>query len=203
MRKELTNRQRKVLDFITNYIRDTGYPPTVREIAGEFKISSKGAYDHLVAVEKKGYIRRDPAKPRAIELMDFVPGRAYGQVIEIPVLGKVAAGEPLLANQNIERTITLSNDLIRTEEPFALKIKGESMTGAGILEGDYVIVKQQQDADQGDIVVALIGDEATVKRFYRAGDHIRLQPENPTMKPIMVKDVMILGKVVGLFREMQ
>jgi repressor LexA len=203
MRKELTNRQRKVLDFITNYLRDTGYPPTVREIAGEFKISSKGAYDHLVAIEKKGYIRRDPAKPRAIELMDFVPGRAYGPVIEIPVVGRVAAGEPLLATQNIERTITLSNDLIRTEEPFALKIKGESMMGAGILEGDYVIVKQQQDADQGDIVVALIGDEATVKRFYRAGDHIRLQPENPTMKPIIVKDVTILGKVVGLFREMQ
>ncbi len=203
MRKDLTNRQRKVLDFITNYLRDTGYPPTVREIAGEFRISSKGAYDHLIAIEKKGYIRRDPAKPRAIELMDFVPGRAYGPVIEIPVLGRVAAGEPLLASQNIERTITLSNDLIRTEEPFALKIKGESMTGAGILEGDYVIVKQQQDADQGDIVVALIGDEATVKRFYRAGDHVRLQPENPTMKPIIVKDVTILGKVVGLFREMQ
>jgi repressor LexA len=192
-----------VLDFITNYLRDTGYPPTVREIAGEFKISSKGAYDHLVAIEKKGYIRRNPAKPRAIELMDFVPGRAYGPVIEIPVVGKVAAGEPLLASQNIERTITLSNDLIRTEEPFALRIKGESMMGAGILEGDYVIVKQQQDADQGDIVVALIGDEATVKRFYRAGDHVRLQPENPTMKPIIVKDVTILGKVVGLFREMQ
>jgi repressor LexA len=203
MRKELTNRQRKVLDFITNYLRDTGYPPTIREIAGEFKISSKGAYDHLLAVEKKGYIRRDPAKPRAIELMDFVPGRAYGPVIEIPVLGRVAAGEPLLASQNIERTITLSNDLIRTEEPFALRIKGESMMGAGILEGDYVIVKQQQNADQGDIVVALIGDEATVKRFYRAGDHVRLQPENPTMKPIIVKDVTILGKVVGLFREMQ
>ena len=203
MRKELTNRQRKVLDFITNYLRDTGYSPTIREIAGEFKISSKGAYDHLLAVEKKGYIRRDPAKPRAIELMDFVPGRAYGPVIEIPVLGRVAAGEPLLANQNIERTITLSNDLIRTEEPFALRIKGESMMGVGILEGDYVIVKQQQNADQGDIVVALIGDEATVKRFYRAGDHIRLQPENPTMKPIIVKDVTILGKVVGLFREMQ
>ncbi len=203
MRKDLTNRQRKVLDFITNYLRDTGYPPTIREIAGEFRISSKGAYDHLVAIEKKGYIRRDPAKPRAIELMDFVPGRAYGPVIEIPVVGRVAAGEPLLASQNIERTITLSNDLIRTEEPFALRIKGESMMGAGILEGDYVIVKQQQDADQGDIVVALIGDEATVKRFYRAGDHIRLQPENPAMKPIIVKDVTILGKVVGLFREMQ
>jgi repressor LexA len=203
MRKELTNRQRKVLDFITNYLRDTGYPPTIREIAGEFRISSKGAYDHLLAIEKKGYIRRDSAKPRAIELMDFVPGRAYGPVIEIPVVGRVAAGEPLLASQNIERTITLSNDLIRTEEPFALRIKGESMMGAGILEGDYVIVKQQQDADQGDIVVALIGDEATVKRFYRAGDHIRLQPENPTMKPIIVKDVTILGKVVGLFREMQ
>ncbi len=202
MRKELTKRQRQVLDFIIDYVRDSGYPPTVREIASAFSMSSKGAYDHLVAIEKKGYIRRDPAKPRAIELLDFVHGRVPGSVVEIPVLGKVAAGEPLLATQNIERTISLSSDMIRTEEPFALGIKGDSMIGAGILEGDYVIVKQQRNAEQGDIVVALIGDEATVKRFYRADDHIELHPENPTMKPIIVKDVTILGKVIGLFREM-
>jgi len=203
MRKKLTNRQQQVLDFIINYVRDVGYPPTVREIGNEFKISSKGAYDHIMAVEKKGYIRRDASKPRAIELMDFIPGRTPGSVIEIPVVGKVAAGEPLLASQNIDRTISLSSDMIRTEEPFALRIKGDSMIGVGILEGDYVIVKQQPAAEQGDIVVALIDDEATVKRFYKAGDHIKLQPENPSMKPIIVKDVTILGKVIGLFREVQ
>lgn len=202
LRKKLTKRQQEVLDFIINCVRDKGYPPTVREIANAFKMSSKGAYDHMTAIEKKGYIKRDPAKPRAIELMDFVSGRVHGPVIEIPVVGKVAAGEPLLATQNIERTISLSSDVIRTEEPFALRIKGDSMTGAGILEGDYVIVKQQPSAEQGDIVVALIGDEATVKRFYKATDHIRLQPENPSMEPIIVKNVTIMGKVIGLFREM-
>ena len=202
MRKNLTNRQKQVLDFITDYVRNVGYPPTVRDIANAFKISSKGAYDHLTAIEKKGYIKRNPTKPRAIELMDFVPGRVPGSVVEIPVVGRVAAGEPLLATQNIERTISLSSDVIKSEEPFALRIKGDSMIGAGILEDDYVIVKQQRAAEQGDIVVALIGDEATVKRFYKAADHIELQPENPSMKPIIVKDVTILGKVIGLFREM-
>lgn len=203
MRKTLTNRQQKVLDFIIDYLKDVGYPPTIREIASEFGISSKGAYDHLVAIEKKGYVRRDPAKPRAIELMDFVSRGSHGSVVEIPVVGRVAAGEPLLATQNIERTITLSTDLIRTEEPFALKVKGDSMIEAGILEDDYVIVKQQRAAEQGEIVVALIGDDATVKRFYKAGDHVRLQPENSTMEPIIAKDVTILGKVIGLFREIQ
>jgi repressor LexA len=202
MRKELTKRQQQVLDFIINYLKKIGYPPTVREVGNEFKISSKGAYDHLIAIEKKGYIRRSPTKPRAIEIMDFVHGRISGPMVEIPVVGKVAAGEPLLATQNIERTLSLSADMIRAEEPFALKIKGDSMIGAGILEGDYVIVKKQPSAEQGDIVVALIGDDATVKRFYKADDHVRLQPENPTMEPIITKDVVIIGKVVGLFREM-
>lgn len=202
MRKELTKRQQQVLDFIINYLKKIGYPPTVREVGNEFKISSKGAYDHLIAIEKKGYIRRSPTKPRAIEIMDFVYGRISGPMVEIPVVGKVAAGEPLLATQNIERILSLSADMIRAEEPFALKIKGDSMIGAGILEGDYVIVKKQPSAEQGDIVVALIGDDATVKRFYKTDDHVRLQPENPTMEPIITKDVVILGKVVGLFREM-
>ncbi len=202
MRKELTKRQQQVLDFIINYLKKTGYPPTVREVGNEFKISSKGAYDHLIAIEKKGYIKRNPTKPRAIEIMDFVHGRISGPMVEIPVVGKVAAGEPLLATQNIERTLSLSVDMIRAEEPFALRIKGDSMIEAGILEGDYVIVKKQPSAEQGDIVVALIGDDATVKRFYKADDHVRLQPENPTMEPIITKDVVIVGKVVGLFREM-
>lgn len=201
MRKTLTKRQQQILNFITNYIEDTGYPPTVRDIANAFDISSKGAYDHMLAIEKKGYIRRDPTKPRAIELLDFVSKRSRKSVVEIPVLGRVAAGEPLLASQNIESTITLSSDLVRTEQPFALRIKGDSMIGAGILEGDYVIVRQQHSADQGDIVVALIDEEATIKKFYREDNHIRLQPENPSIMPIIVKDVTILGKVIGLYRE--
>jgi len=199
MRRNLTTRQQKILDFIINYIRDAGYPPTVRDIAGAFKISSKGAYDHMKAIEKKGYIKRNPTKPRAIELLNF--SKPSEPIIQIPVLGRVSAGEPLLATQNIERIISLSGDMIRAEEPFALRVKGDSMIEAGILEGDYVIVRQQRSAEQGDIVVALIDDEATIKRFYKENDHIRLQPENPMMEPIVVRDVTILGKVVGLFRK--
>ena len=200
MRKKLTIRQQKILDFIVGYIKEVGYPPTVRDIARDFKMSSKGAYDHMVAIEKKGYIRRDPSKPRAIELLDFMQRDSQEPVINVPVIGRVAAGEPLLATENIERIITISSDMVRTEEPFALRVKGDSMIGAGILEDDYVIVRQQQSAEQGDIVVALIGDEATVKKFYKEDNHIRLQPENPSMAPIIVKDVTILGKVIGLFR---
>jgi repressor LexA len=202
MRKKLTVKQQKILDFIVTYVKETGYPPAVRDISTHFDMSSKGAYDHLLAIEKKGYIRRDPTKPRAIELLDFIQRETSEPIINIPVLGRVAAGEPLLATENIERIISISSDMIRTEEPFALKIKGDSMINAGIMEDDYVIVKQQRTAEQGDIVVALIGDEATVKRFYKESDHVRLQPENQTMNPIIVKDVAILGKVIGLFREM-
>jgi repressor LexA len=201
MRKNLTIKQQKILDFIVKYLKDNGYPPTVRDIAGEFKMSSKGAYDHMLAIEKKGYIKRDPTKPRAIEIMDFIQRDPLDPVISIPVIGRVAAGEPLLATQNIERTISISSDMVRTENPFALKVKGDSMIEAGILDDDYVIVRQQRSAEQGDIVVALIGEEATVKRFYKEGDHVRLQPENPSMQPIIVKDVTVLGKVVGLYRK--
>jgi len=202
MRKKLTPKQQKILSFITDYIKDTGYPPTVRDIAGAFDMSSKGAYDHMTAIEKKGYIRRDPSKPRAIELMDYTPGIRSESLIEIPVLGRVAAGEPLLATQNIERTIVLPKDMVKTDEPFALKIKGDSMIGAGIFENDYVIVRQQRSADQGDIVVALIDDDATIKRFFKQDEYIKLQPENPSMQPIITRNVTILGKVIGLFREM-
>jgi len=201
MRKKMTTKQQKIFDFIVKHVKDIGYPPTVRDIAGEYKMSSKGAYDHMLAIEKKGYIKRDPTKPRAIEIMDFIHRDPSDPVVSIPVLGRVAAGEPLLATQNVERTITISSDMVRTEEPFALKVKGDSMIEAGILEDDYVIVRQQRMAEQGDVVVALIGDEATVKKFYKEGDHIRLQPANSSMQPIVVKDVAILGKVVGLYRQ--
>ncbi len=201
MRKKLTQKQQKILDFIKNYIAETGYPPAVRDISNAFGMSSKGAYDHITAIEKKGYIRRDPSKPRAIELLDYISRKSPKSLVDIPVLGKVAAGEPLLANQNIEWIITVSKDMVKADEPFALRVKGDSMIGVGIFNNDFVIVKKQQTAEQGDIVVALIGDEATVKRFYKEDGYIRLQPENPTMLPIITKDVVILGKVIGLFRE--
>ncbi len=201
MRKKLTQKQQEILDFIKNYIAETGYPPAVRDISNAFGMSSKGAYDHITAIEKKGYIRRNPLKPRAIELLDYASRKSSRSLVDIPVLGKVAAGEPLFANQNIEWIITVSKDMVKADEPFALRVKGDSMVGAGILNNDFVIVKKQQTAEQGDIVVVLIGDEATVKRFYKEDGYIRLQPENPTMQPIITKDAVILGKVVGLFRE--
>ncbi|MBC8236518.1 transcriptional repressor LexA [bacterium] len=199
MRKQLTKRQQEVLDYIKNHIQTAGYPPTVREIGGAFKISEKGAYDHLRTIERKGYIKRAARKNRAIEVLDFIPLHRE-EIIEVPIVGRIAAGEPLLATQNIEGTLPVSKEMVGEEEFFALRVKGLSMIEAGIFNGDYVIVKQQSSAEQGEIVVALIDDEATVKRFYRDNNQIRLQPENPAMNPIIVKEVAILGKVVGLFR---
>jgi len=202
MRKKLTNRQREILDFIKRDTERAGYPPTVREIGGAFDMSEKGAFDHLKAIEKKGYIRRDPRKPRAIEILDFVAARHRQEIAEIPIVGRIAAGEPLLAEQNIEGTLPLPRQMVGEGNAFALRVKGDSMINAGIFNGDYVVVKGQSAAEQGDIVVALLNDEATVKRFYLEDDSIRLQPENPSMPPIVTKDVVILGKVIGLFRRM-
>ena len=202
MRKKLTNRQQEILDFIKKYIEKPGYPPTVREIGGAFDMSEKGAFDHLKAIEKKGYIRRDPRKPRAIEILDFVAARHRQEITEVPIVGKIAAGEPLLAEHNIEGTLPLPGGMVSDDNAFALRVKGDSMVNAGIFDGDYVVVKGQSAAEQGDIVVALLEDEATVKRFYLEDDKIRLQPENPVMPPIFAKNVVILGKVIGLFRRM-
>ncbi|MBM3235100.1 transcriptional repressor LexA [Candidatus Poribacteria bacterium] len=199
MRKQLTKRQQEILDYIKIYIQTAGYPPTVRDIGRAFKISEKGAYDHLRAVERKGYIRRAFKKNRAIEVLDFIPLHRE-EIVEVPIVGRIAAGEPLLATQNIEGTLPLSKEMVGEERFFALRVKGTSMIEAGIFNDDYVIVKQQSSAEQGDIVVALLDDEATVKRFYRDNNYIRLQPENPAMNPIIVKEATILGKVVGLFR---
>jgi len=200
MRKELTKRQQEVLDYIKNYIKAAGYPPTVREIGGNFEMSEKGAYDHLRAIEKKGYIKRAAKKYRAIEILDFVPF-SKGGIVEVPIVGRIAAGEPLFAIENIEGTLPLSKGMVSGAGTFALRVKGTSMIEAGIFNGDYVIVKKQASAEQGEIVVALLDDEATIKRFYRENGTIRLQPENPTMSPIIVKEATILGKVVGLFRK--
>ena len=202
MRKPLTQKQDKIFQFICNQIEKAGYPPTVREVGGAFGISEKGAHDHLNAIEKKGYIRRAPGKPRAIEVMDFVRKPGPQGAVEVPIVGRVAAGEPLLASENIEGTLPLPSKMAKDEMCFALRVKGASMVNAGIFEGDFVVVKEQNYADPGDIVVALLDDEATVKRFFPEGDQIRLQPENDTMPPIVVDNVEVLGKVIGLFRQM-
>ena len=202
MNKLLTKKQEKIFEFIREQLQNTGYPPTVREIGAAFGISEKGAHDHMNAIEKKGYIRRVPRKPRAIEILEFVPKKISQAVVEVPLVGRVAAGEPLLAAQNIEGTLTLPREMVKTNTCFALQVRGSSMIEAGIFEGDFVIVKSQNYADAGDIVVALLGDEATVKRFFPEGNHIRLQPENASMPPIIVRDAQILGKVVALFRQM-
>lgn len=201
--KELTKRQQEILDFIRGELHRRGYPPSVREIGEAVGLSSSSTvHSHLAALEAKGLIRRDPSKPRALEVLDFRDtdnAIDYGQVRAVPVVGSVAAGQPILAAENIEATMPLPAELVG-EQTFILKVRGESMIEAGILDADFVVVRQQQTAENGDIVVAMIDDDATVKTFYREADRIRLQPENSTMEPIYSRDVQILGKVVALFR---
>jgi repressor LexA len=201
--RELTRRQRQILDFIRASLNRHGYPPSVREIGAEVGLSSSSTvHSHLAALEAKGFIRRDPTKPRALEVLDYRDadrGVDYGQVRAIPLVGQVAAGAPILAAENIESTVPLPAELAE-EGSFLLRVRGDSMIDAGILDGDFVIVHQQQTATNGDIVVALLGDDATVKRFYKEPDRVRLQPENSTMEPIYATDVRILGRVQGLFR---
>ena len=202
MRKPLTKKQDRIFEFVRKHVQDAGYPPTVREIGTNFRISEKGAYDHLNAIEKKGYIRRMPKKPRAIEILEFVPQKLPQAAVEVPIVGRVAAGEPILASENVEGTLPVPREVVKEDACFALRVNGKSMIEAGIFEGDLVIVRSQNYADTGDIVVALLDEEATVKRFFRDGNRIRLQPENSVMSPIIVDDAQILGKVVGLFRRM-
>lgn len=209
--RDLTDRQRQVLDFIRSETARHGYPPAVRDIGKALGLSSPSTvHAHLAALEAKGLIRRDPSKPRALELLDrsttetVAPfSRAeLGNVVELPVVGAVAAGVPTLATENIETTIPLPTEVVRDDATFVLRVKGESMIEAGIFDGDYVVVRQQPTAVNGEIVVAQIDDEATVKRFFREADRIRLQPENSSMDPIYARDVQILGKVVAVFRRM-
>jgi len=200
MRKPLTERQDQIFNYIQERIKQDGYPPTIREIGGQFGFSEKAAHDHLNALQRKKYIKRAPGKPRTIAIL----GEMQQEIIEIPIYGRVAAGEPLLASQNIEDTLPIPKRMVNTHDCFALRIIGHSMIGIGILEGDFVIVRAQANADPGDIVVALLEDEATVKRFYPEGDRIRLQPENPSIEPSIVDAdvVQVLGKVIGVHREM-
>jgi repressor LexA len=211
---DLTKRQQEIFDFIKNYSANHGYPPTVRDIGKAVGLaSSSTVHAHLANLEKLGILRRDPSKPRAIELLDraasSVSGAVEGAVDNVrslvrptglPVVGQVAAGQPILAEENIEDYVEVPSEAGGADGEYVLRIRGESMRDAGILEGDYVVVRRQDDALDGEIVVALVGEEATVKRFFRENDHIRLQPENTEMEPIRSKDVRVLGRVVGLFR---
>jgi repressor LexA len=198
----LTGRQKQILEFIKKQSREKGYPPSVREIGESVGLSSSSTvHGHLARLEEKGYIHRDPSKPRAIEILDD-DGRAIQRhrLVSVPLIGRVTAGEPILAVQNIEDYIPLPRDLAGGEGTFLLSVRGDSMIGAGIYDGDLVIVRPQPSADNGDIVVALLEEEATVKRYFREKGAVRLQPENPTMEPIVAKNVSVLGKVIGLFR---
>ncbi|HBW34648.1 transcriptional repressor LexA [Desulfosporosinus sp. BICA1-9] len=202
MYPDLSMRQTKILEFIKEEIRKKGYPPAVREIGEAVGLlSSSTVHGHLQTLEEKGYIRRDPTKPRAIEILDSsIDPIDKQKAIHVPIVGRVTAGQPILAVENIEGTFPLPDDLVRQDNVFMLKVQGDSMIEAGILDGDYIIVRQQNVARNGEIVVALIGDEATVKRFFKERTLIRLQPENSAMEPIYSQDVSILGKVVGVFR---
>lgn len=201
MPEDLTERQQAILDYIKKEIKRRGFPPAVREIGEAVGLSSSSTvHSHLNQLESKGYIKRDPTKPRAIEVVDrFV--RSFKEMVDIPIIGKVTAGEPILAVENIEDSFPLPLDFVKSEEAFMLEIKGDSMIMAGIQEGDLVIVRKQNIARNGDIVVALLGEEATVKRFFKEATHIRLQPENDLYKPIITREVTILGKVIGLLRK--
>ncbi len=208
MSKPLTSRQRSVYEFIESYIDQKGYGPTVREIAEAVNLSSPSTvHVHLKTLEEKGYIVRDPMKSRSISLPNKHESvETYGSEgsdsnLKLPLVGNVAAGEPILAEQNVEATMSLPTELVGDSASFILSVHGESMIEAGINDGDYVVVKEQQVARNGEIVVALIEDGATVKRFYKEKDHIRLQPENSTMEPIITRDCAIVGKVVAVLRK--
>jgi len=204
-KRDLTARQRQILDFIRSEIHRRGFPPSVREIGEAVGLSSSSTvHAHLAALEAKGYLRRDPSKPRALEVLDYRDTERaidYGGVRAVPLVGQVAAGSPILAAENIEQTMPLPAEFAG-DEAFILRVRGESMIDAGIMDGDFVVVRQQPTASNGDIVVAMIEDDATVKTFHREADRIRLQPENATMEPIYARDPVILGKVVALFRRL-
>jgi repressor LexA len=198
--RSLTKRQQEIFDFVRSYVGEHGYPPTVRDIGKAVGLaSSSTVHAHLANLEKHGLLRRDPTKPRAIEVLKDKARQAVGPG-RLPVVGQVAAGQPVLAEENIEEYVPVPGIAGGDDGEFVLRVRGDSMKDAGILEGDFVIVRKQDTAGDGEIVVALVGEEATVKRFFREEDHIRLQPENDAMEPIRTPDAQILGRVVGLCR---
>ena len=200
---KITSKQKEILEYIKETILKKGYPPTVREICEAVRLkSTSSVHSHLETLERNGYIRRDPTKPRAMEILDDTFGLTRREMVQVPMIGTVAAGLPILAEENIDEYFPIPAELLPNSPTFMLRIKGNSMINAGIFEGDRVIVEQTPTAENGDIVVALIDDSATVKRFYKEGDHYRLQPENDTMEPIIVSNLNVLGKVIALFRMM-
>lgn len=200
---DLTKRQKEIFDFIRKYADKTGYPPTVREIGKAVGLhSSSTVHAHLANLEKVGLLRRDPSKPRAIELLfEKAKKTVLPEGSGLPLVGNVAAGEPILAEENIDEYLEIPDVIGGEDGDYVLRVRGESMVGAGIFEGDYVVVRPAEEAGDGEIVVALLGEEATVKRYFREADHIRLQPENDAMEPIRSSDVSILGRVIGVLRK--
>ena len=200
---KISAKQLEILEYIKSQILERGFPPAVRDICEAVHLkSTSSVHSHLETLEKNGYIRRDPTKPRAIEILDDSFNLIRREMVNVPILGRVAAGEPILAEQNIENYFPIPMEFMPNKQTFMLKVRGESMVNAGILDGDYVLVEERTAAGNGDMVVALIEDGATVKTFYNEEGMIRLQPENDTMEPIIVPDCAILGKVIGVFRFM-
>lgn len=198
---KITPKQQEILEYIKETILKKGYPPAVREICEAVRLkSTSSVHSHLETLEKNGYIRRDPTKPRTIEIIDDCFNLTRREVVNVPLIGTVAAGQPLLAEENIENYYPIPVELLPNKETFMLHVKGDSMINAGIFDGDQIIVEQRSSARNGEIVVALVDDSATVKRFYKEDGFYRLQPENDSMDPIIVDQVEVLGRVIGLFR---
>ena len=198
---KITQKQTEILEYIKQEILKKGYPPTVRDICNAVNLkSTSSVHAHLETLEKNGYIRRDPTKPRAIEIIDDSFNLSRREFVNVPMVGRVAAGEPILATENIDNYFPIPSEFVPNNEVFMLEIKGESMINAGIFDGDNILVQKQDTARNGDMVVALVEDSATVKTFYKEDGHIRLQPENDNLAPIIVPDCKILGKVISLYR---
>ncbi len=198
---KISAKQKEILEYIKSQILDRGFPPAVRDICEAVHLkSTSSVHSHLETLEKNGYIRRDPTKPRAIEILDDTFNLMRREVTNVPIIGRVAAGEPLLAEQNIENYFPIPMEMLPNTQTFLLKVQGESMVNAGILDGDMILVEERQTASDGEMIVALVEDSATVKTFYKEDGFIRLQPENDFMEPIIVEDAAILGKVIGVFR---
>lgn len=201
---KITNKQKEILEYIKEIILTRGYPPAVREICEAVNLkSTSSVHSHLETLEKNGYIRRDPTKPRAIEICDDSFQMVRTEMVSLPVIGQVAAGQPILAEENIESYFPVPAELVPSGESFVLKVKGDSMINVGIYNGDQIFVNACNSASNGEMIVALVEDSATVKTFYKENGHIRLQPENDFMDPIIVDDCQILGKVFGVFRLMK
>ena len=197
----ITQKQSEILEYIKSQILNKGYPPSVRDICAAVNLkSTSSVHAHLESLEKNGYIRRDPTKPRAIEIIDDNFNLTRREVVNVPLIGQVAAGQPILAVENITNYFPIPAEFLNNSETFMLNVKGDSMINMGIYDGDMIIVRRQQTADNGEVIVALVDDSATVKRFYKEDGHYRLQPENDFMDPIIVDNVEIVGKVIGLIR---